>query len=248
MKITGWIAAFILFLVVLYFQLCANKKLTDGVTKANYNSMVKTKDDSIKYYKGIIMADSAVINDAHMATAEQRDKGELFRRSLAESQNQVQRLSDKIEAAKKEKQDDSWVSVSPRYVEGCDSLNIVAVSQNAKIDQYEESKVKQEELMDYEISIRDKALRHRDQFNAAMIKQLDTCHLKLDSSISSKKRTQVYAGVGMFGNQINPIAGGQVNVSLKTKGNKIYEVTGAAVGNTWYVGLGTKFLISFRRK
>lgn len=210
--------------------------------------MVKTKDDSIKYYKGIIKTDSAAINDAHMATADERDKGELFRRSLAESQNQVLRLSDKIDAAKKEKQDDSWVSVSPRYVEGCDSLRFVAIGQNAKIDQYEESKVKLEEKMNYEIALRDTALRHRDQFNAAMIKQLDTCQLKLDSTISSKQRTQVYAGVGMLGNKINPIAGGQVNVSLKTKGNMIYEVTGAAVGGTWYIGFGTKFLISFKRQ
>lgn len=247
MKISGWIAAFILFLVVLYFQLCMNKK-TNTVGSDVYNAMVKAKDDSIKYYRGVIKTDSAAINGAHMASAEQRDKAELYRRSLNESQNQVQRLSDKIDAAKKEKQDDLWVAVSPRYVEGCDSLRLVAVDQNAKIDQYEESKVNLEKKMNYEIALRDTALQHRDQFNSAMIKQLDTCHAKLDSTISSKQRTQVYVGVGVLGNKINPLSGGQINVSLKTKGNKIYEVTGAAVGGTWYVGFGTKFLISFRRK
>lgn len=248
MKISGWIAAFILFLVVLYFQLCQNKKFTDAITKADYNAMVKAKDDTVKYYKDIIKADSANINNAHMASAEQRDKAELYRRSLAESQNTVQRLSNKIDAAKKEKQDDSWVAVSPRYVEGCDSLQWAAISQNIKISQAELNNKKTVELMDYEISLRDTALQHRDQFNASMIKQLDACHAKLDSAISSKQRTQVYAGAGMLGNKINPLAGGQVNVSLKTKGDKIYEVTGAAVGNMWYVGVGTKFLISFRRK
>jgi hypothetical protein len=247
MKITGWVSAFILFLVVLYFQLCANKKLTNAVTKDDYNAMVKAKDDSIKHYRRIIKADSAAINNAHMASAEQREKTELYRRSLAESQNQVQRLADKIEAAKKEKPTDAWVAVSPNYVEGCDSLRLVAIDQNAKIDQAEQDVTKLVKLMDYEISLRDTALAHRDQFNAALTMQLDSCHLKVKGAVN-QRRTQVYAGVGMIGNKINPLAGGQVNVSLKTKGNKIYEVTGAAVGNAWYVGLGTKFLISFRKK
>lgn len=237
-----------MFLVVLYFQLCQNKKNTEAITKDDYNAMVKAKEDSIKYYKGIIKADSVNINDAHMASAEHRDKAELYQRSLAESQNLVRRLSDKIEAAKKEKKDDTWVAVSPRYVEGCDSLRLANIDQAAKINEAQEENAKVVTLMDYEISLRDTALQHRDAFNATMIKQLDACQLKLDTAIEKQQRTQVYAGVGMFGNQINPIAGGQVNVSLKTKGNKIYEVTGAAVGGTWYVGIGTKFLISFRRK
>ncbi len=247
MKITGWIAAFILFLVVLYFQLCQNKKL-NTVSSDVYNAMVKAKDDSIKHYKGIIKADSVNINNAHMASAEEREKAEIFRRSLIESQNTVQRLASKIDQAKKEKPNASWVAVSPNYVEGCDSLKIVAINQQVRINEAEEGNAKVVQLMDYEINLRDTAIQHRDQFNAAMIKQLDTCHTKLDSTISSKKRNQVYAGVGMFGNKINPIAGGQVNVSLKTKGDKIYEVTGAQLGKMWYVGLGTKFLISFRRK
>ncbi len=209
--------------------------------------MVKAKEDSIKYYQDIIKVDSVIINYAHMASAEHLNKAELYQRSLIESQSLVRRLSDKIEAAKKEKKDYSWVAVSPRYVEGCDSLRLANIDQAVKINDAQQENAKVVELMDYEISLRDTAIRHRDAFNAAMIKQLDTCQLKLDTAINKQQRTQIYAGVGMLGNQINPI-GGQVNVSLKTKGNKIYEVTGAAIGRTWYVGLGTKFLISFRRK
>jgi hypothetical protein len=208
--------------------------------------MVKATKDTVKYYEDILLADSEAINRAHMITAGQYEKAELYRRSLAESQNQVQRLSDKIQAAKKEKPNDSWVAVSPNYVDGCDSLRLAAVGQNARINEAEQENKKTVELMDYEINLRDTALQHRDAFNAALQKQLDSCHLKVKGAVN-QQRTQVYAGVGMFGNQINPLAGGQVNVSLKTKGNKIYEVTGAAVGNTWYVGLGTKFLISFRK-
>lgn len=247
MKIGGWIAAFILFLVVLYFQLCANKKRPEGISKDDYTAMVKAKDDTVKYYKDIIKSDSVAINEAHIASADQRDKAEIYRRSLIESENQVQRLADKIASAKKEEPTDSWVAVSPKYVEGCDSLRLVAIDQNERINQADSENQKTMELMTYEITIRDTALQHRDAFNAALKRQLDTCQLKVKGAVN-QQRAQVYAGVGMFGNQINPLAGGQVNVSLKTKGNKIYEVTGAAVGKTWYVGLGTKFLISFRRK
>lgn len=245
MKITGWIAAFILFLVVLYFQLCNNKNTT-AIGGDVYDAMVKAKTDSIKYYRSIIKADSVDINEANMATAEEREKAELFRRSFMASQNQVQRLSNKIEAAKREAQDDTWVAVSPRYVEGCDSLRIVAIDQSGKINDAQEVNARLVLAMDREIRLRDTAILHRDQFNAAIIKQLDSCHLRIKATVKPQ-RAQVYAGVGMLGNTINPIAGGQVNISLKTRGNKIYEVTGAAVGGSWYMGLGTKFLISFRR-
>lgn len=248
MKISGWIAAFILFLVVLYFQLCANKKLTDTITKADYNAMVKAKDDTIKYHKEIIKADDAAIEMAVGHAEQSAQRAKESEDKVTESQSIIARLNAKLNAARKEKPDGSFVAVSPDYINGCDSLQLVTEYNNLQLNWYKRDNAALVASKQREINLRDTAIQHRDQFNAAMIKQLDTCHLKLDSAINNQQRTQVYAGVGMFGNQINPLAGGQVNVSLKTKGNKIYEITGAAVGNTWYVGLGTKFLISFRRK
>jgi regulatory protein YycI of two-component signal transduction system YycFG len=235
MKITGWIAAFILFLIILGMQLCANKKLSEGVTKADYNAMVKAKNDTIKYHKDIIKADSAAINKAHMATAEQVEKSELYRRSLAESQNQVQRLADKVAAAKKEKPDASWVAVSPNYVTGCDSLRLVAIDQNTKIDQVQQENKKTVELMDYEISLRDTALQHRDAFNRALLNQLDSCHAKVKVAVN-QNRTELYGGVGLLGNKTSPIGGGEGGLLLKTKKDKLYEAKYIITNRDWWVG------------
>lgn len=248
MKITGWIAAFILFLMVLYFQLCQNKKAADTITKADYNAMVKAKDDTIKYHKEIIKADDAAIVTATAHAVESAERAIASEAKVTEGQGVIARLNAKLNAARKEKPDSSFIEVSPNYINGCDSLQLVTEYNNLQLNWYKRDNAALVVAKQYEINKRDTALRHRDQFNAAMTKQLTDCHAKLDSAINNQQRTQVYAGVGMLGNQINPIAGGQVNVSLKTKGNKIYEVTGAAVGGTWYVGLGTKFLISFRKK
>lgn len=247
MKISGWIAAFILFLVVLYFQLCQNKRNTDTITKADYNAMVKAKGDSIKYYEEILKADSAAIE---MAVAHAEQSAERARESegkVTESQGEIKRLNAKINAGRKEKPDSSFIAVSPRYVDGCDSLQLASEHQDIQINKYKKDIAGLVSSKQNEITVRDKKIKDQKDFNAAMIKQLDTCQLKLDTAIKKQQRTQVYAGIGMLGNQINPLAGGQVNVSLKTKGNKIYEVTGAAVGGMWYVGFGTKFLISFRK-
>lgn len=181
---------------------------------------------------------------AHKELQAKKDQSD---KALNASQAIIHRLIAKVEGAKLEPRDSTFIAVSPHYISGCDSLKDQARAQQEKIDQQQEDGQKLTELMMFEISWRDSSIDKQKEFNRKFSNQLDECMTQLHAKVNQKQRNQVYAGIGLFGNKINPLAGGQVNVSLKTKRNQIYELTGATVGNTWYGGVGTKFLISFRK-
>lgn len=113
--------------------------------------------------------------------------------------------------------------------------------------QYRQENDKAHKLLLYETHIRDSALNNCRQFNLKFQSQIDSCKSQLKEKVSKKQPVQLYAGIGMFGNRINPIGGGQVNVSLRARNSMIYEVTGAVIGNMWYGGVGTKILITFKK-
>lgn len=231
---------------IFFLQLC-KPRVKDAASEEAYKAMIKAKEDTLALYRQVRAKDSAAINEAQQESAKQFEISEVYRQSMNEKQGTIYKLVAKIEGAKLEKKDSTWVTVSPYYVEGCDTLIKEVGLLNDRVDDFEEQSAKLNKLMLYEISIRDSALNNERNFNASFQRQLDECHLKLDTALKKKQPVQIYAGIGMLGNKINPLAGGQVNVSLRARNSQIFEVTGAMVGNNWYGGVGTKILISFRK-
>lgn len=232
--------------VIVCMQLCKPRR-TDTVAKAQYDALAQKVKDTAKYYEGVLKADSAAINTAEQASADSREQAEVYRKEVVAQQATNDRLIAKIKAAKNEKPDDSFVKVSPRYVEGCDSLAEQNTALRSANQQFEDQNAETVKLMMYEISQRDSMYNQQVEFNNKFRSQLDNCMLQLKGKVDAKQRIQLYAGMGVLGNKINPIGGAQVNLGLRARNQQMYEVTGAMVGNTWYAGVGTKFLISFKR-
>jgi hypothetical protein len=242
----GWILFVIALCFIVLIQLCGKAVKTDS-TKAEEEALQQRIKDTAKYYQQLLWNRQVQQDSAAAARAVLKEKFDQSQQRLTASQITINRLIAKVEGAKLEPRDSTFIPVSPQYISGCDSLKDQARLQQEKIDQYEEDGAKVNELMLYEIAIRDSTINAQKEFNRKFSNQLDDCMTQLQAKVNQKPRNQVYAGIGVFGNQINPLAGGQVNISLKTRGNKIYEITGATVGNVWYAGLGTKLLISFKR-
>lgn len=234
-------------IIIIFLQNICKKPVTDSVSKAEYHALETRIKDTAKYYEERLKADSTAIADATAHSMQQRDLLEISNDKLNTSQITIHRLAAKIEGAKLELPDSTWVQVSPHFVEGCDSLKDKALAQQEKIDQQQEDGQKLTELMMYEIAIRDSTITAQKEFNRKFLSQLDDCMGQLQKKVNEKQRNKVYAGIGLLGNKINPLAGGQINFSYLTRGGQIYEITGATVGNTWYGGVGTKMLISFRK-
>jgi hypothetical protein len=244
MKITGWIFALILFIAVLYLQLCRTKSAGDVVPKSDYEALKKKTDDTVHYFNELLMADSAHMENATALAIQANEKAEQSEAKLTESQSLVQRLNNKIMAAKKEKPDSAFIAVSPNYIDGCDSLQLASEYQDRQIDTYKQEKKELIQAKQAEIATRDKTIKDQKQFNAALQKQLDTCQLKVkEKEEPIKKKAEFYGGVGMLGNKTNPIGGGEVGFALKTKKDKIYEIKYIQTNKDWWAGVKTFFKI-----
>lgn len=234
-------------LVIIFLQNLCKPPAKNAVDDPAVKALIKAKDDTLTQYRVIHTSDSIKINAAGQATADQTEQIEVYHNALNAAQATINRLRAKVEGAKLEPEDNTWVKVSPHYVEGCDSLTRQVGVLNDRADKFEEESAELNKLLHYEISVRDSALNNEREFNAKFQSQLNNCMAQLQGKVTAKQRAQLYFGIGMLGNRINPLGGGQVNVSLRARNSQIYEVTGMMVGKEWYGGVGTKILITFKR-
>lgn len=247
-KANPWLLFLVVGLVIAIQIAICTPAAKDTVNAAKYEALIKAKDDTLTAYKAARARDSIVINSAQQATADQSERLDVAQGALSTAQITINRLTAQVRAAKQEAKDNSWVEVSPNYVKGCDSLADHVDGLNARISEYDEQSAELVKLMSYEVSIRDSALNNEREFNAKFRSQLDNCMMQLKGKVDAKQRVQIYAGMGVLGNKINPLGGAQVNLGLRARNMQMYEVTGAMVGNTWYAGVGTKFLITFKQR
>lgn len=247
-KAHPWVIfSLILMAVVIGLLLCTPAR-KDTIGQAKYDALAQKVKDTARYYEDVIRSkDSIRINEAAIATADQREKLSTYQQALTGAQSTINRLTAQVRAAKAEPKDNTWVEVSPNYVKGCDSLTDHIADLGKMVDDYEQESAELMKLLSYEVSIRDSVLNNEREFNAKFRAQLDNCMLQLKGKVDAKQRVQIYAGMGVLGNQINPIGGAQVNLGLRARNSQMYEVTGMMVGNTWYAGVGTKFLLTLRR-
>jgi hypothetical protein len=235
-------------IVIIFVQnLCRKPLPPNPAAKAAYEELKKRFDDTTHHLGQALKEERERRENDSVARLQLQSQFNQSQNKLNASQVTIYRLIAKVEGAKLEPRDSTFIPVSPHYISGCDSLKDQARLQQEKIDQQQEDGVKFTEHMMAEIAWRDSAIEAKNEFNRKFSNQLEDCMTQLHAKVNQKQRNQVYAGIGIFGNKINPLAGGQVNVSLRTRNSQIYEVTGATVGNTWYAGVGTKMLISFRK-
>jgi hypothetical protein len=222
--------------------MCKGKPAGDVVPKSKYDAMVKRVVDTAKYFNEIIKADDAAIELAVGNAEQSADRAWESEDKVNESQIVNARLNAKIDAAKKEKPDSSWLSVSPHFVEGCDSLQLTTKQQDGQINKLKKDNADLVASKQNEINIRDTALANRMRFNYALQKQLDTCQGKLkEKEQPVKVKNQWFGEIGLVGNHINPIGGGEAGISLINKKGVMYGVKAEVLGGQVWYGVKTGF-------
>jgi hypothetical protein len=226
--------------VWLYFSSKQEKLAADNA----YKELQGRYADTLMVYRQYKnMADSAISN----ATATAIQAGEIAKESqiaLDQERGRVKRLLSVLDNAEKETPDSTWIPVSPNYKWGCDSLRRANLSLNTMIVQYEQDNQAHVDAMSYEIGIRDSVLKKERSFSEQFRQQLAYCITALGNAEKAKGKTQLYAGMAAWGNSITPLGGGEINLGLKTPRDQFYEIKGAYLGK-WWVGVGTKFKLSF---
>lgn len=222
--------------------MCKRNAPADTVHKSDYEAQKQATKDTVKYFNEIIKADDAAIELAVGNAEQSADRARQSEDKVTESQVVIARLNQKIDAAKKENPDGSWIAVSPRFIDGCDSLQLTTKLQDGQINTLKKDNDSLVASKQKEIDIRDKALANRMNFNSALQKQLDTCQGKLKENEQPVKiKNQWYGEVGLMGNQVNPIGGGEAGITLINKKGVMYGVKAQALnGQVWY-GVKTGF-------
>lgn len=229
-----WILCALFFVVILYLVTCKTKTAT--VPKSDYDALVKTTADTVKHYEEIIKADDAAIVTATAHAVQSAERAIESEAKVTEGQSIIARLNAKLNAARNQKPDSSFVTVSPEYVIGCDSLQLASEHQNLQINWLKRDYAGLVVSKQKEIEARDTALVNRTKFNHALRKQLDTCQAKIKQKEEPVKlKNQWYGVVGLTGNQTNLLGGGEAGIIMINKKGVLYGIKGEIVsGRVWY--------------
>lgn len=223
---------------------CVVNKLGRSAAESDVKEIKATLSATKREYQEYRNRSDSALNNATATAIQAGDSAKKSQAALDQARGKIKGLLNMLCVVDNSHPDSSYVLVNPAYKMGCDSLRQVTAIQDELINQYEQDNQAHVNALGYETSIRDSALQKEREFSNAFRQQLLFCSDALGKA-SVPGKTQLYAGMAAWGNAINPLGGGEINLGLKTKRDQFYEIKGAYLG-TWWVGIGTKFKISLK--
>lgn len=243
MKQLPWIISTLLLIVVVSQLLC--NKPAPSVPKPVFDQLQQQYNDSMHAYNQFCKWSDSAMDATASYAVQANEQLQASRAALEDAGATVNMLLAKLDSASREKPDSTWVSVSPRYKDGCDSLRHANLTLNYSIMQFEQDMQAQASALAYETHIRDSIIERERAFNAQFQRQLDysiTAGKQVEKA--AKQKLQIYGGFAGWFSQVSPFGGGEINLSLLTPRDQMYEIKGAYL-NGWWVGVGTKFKFHF---
>lgn len=243
MKQAPWILLAVALVIIMLQQMC--NKADQYAQEQKFSQLEKKYADTLESYHQYRQTAGAALDNATAMAIQANERAEQSQVALNQECRHANHLLAKLDSAENETPDSSWVSVSPRYKEACDSLRKVNLTLNYRILQYEQDNQAHVDALGYEVHLRDSLLEKERGFSSQFRRQLADCITAgKEQEKDGRQRTQMYGGIAVWGNRTNPLGGGELNLSIKTPRDAIYELKGAYL-NTWWVGVGTKFKFHF---
>lgn len=228
-------------LIVVYLSKCHRDETYDQATELI--QLGKAKDSAHKVERQEADNKLTILLGQMQNAAE---KQQATDRQLTQSITTIARLSAGVKAAKLFPEDTTFTMVSPEYINYCDSL---AVTSERVYDEFDNYKKKTSNL----ILAKDTAI----SFHEYMLKReraaYAICTAGYNELVQQAKRTQqprnqIYLGAELIGNQYTIIQNVGAVVSLKTKSNKLWQISGGLQSNGGYYGrINGNILISFKK-
>lgn len=240
MKQAPWILCCLLFTVILLQRACPSK-LQGTVPQSEYDAMAKAVVDTANYYQEIIKADDAAIDLATVKAEESDQRARESEDKLTASQADNARLIAKINAGRKEKPDGTFIPVSPKYIDGCDSLTLISGAQDLLINKYKKDNAILRISNEQQVAAMNKKLQDQANLNSAMKNQLANCLTKFKEKDSVKVKNQWFGEIGLMGNPVQPIGGGEIGLTLINKKGVMYGLKAQLSGGQLWYGVKTGF-------
>lgn len=178
------------------------------------------------------------------------EKQQATDRQLSQSMTTIARLSAAVKSAKLLPEDTTFTMVSPEYINYCDSLAITGEKLNIDFGEYKQKTGGLLLSKDSAFNLQGNMLKQERTAYAQCRKDYSALQLLYAAKQQSaqKAHNQVYLGAELIGNQYTVIQNVGAVVSLKTKSNKLWQVSGGLLSGGGYYGrINGNILISFKK-
>lgn len=234
-------------LIVIWLSKCHRDKTGELQAKANEIIKVSKEKDSVYASRSSILNERVATSEATAALA--AIKAGKADGQLQETLKIITRLSAAVRASKNFPIDTSFVTVSPEYVSYCDSL---AINSENIAAEYEGFKISIGGLItdkDSVIKTLKDLVNYEQTFSSESKKEFAALQYIYKNLIqSSAIRNQFFIGAEIIGNQQSLIQNVGAVLSLKTKSNKLWQISSGLQNNGQIYGrISGSILISFKK-
>lgn len=249
MKLTyrdiAWFA--VVALIVVWLSKCHRDRAGDLQSQANEIIKASQEKDLAHAKQTQILSEKLAASEA--AAQQLANKAEKAGSQLQVTLKTIARLSAAVNSAKDIPYDTSFVTVSPDYVTYCDSL---AINSENIAGEYEGFKISIGDLVtakDSVINALKETVNHERTFSAECKREFGALgQIYKDQIQSTKPRSQIYVGAELIGNQQTLIQNVGAVLSLKTKGNKLWQISSGLQNNGQVYGrISGSILITFKK-
>lgn len=193
------------------------QRLSDRLQIAHHNDSIKLSTIYQQYQR-----DTAA---AHERVLRAQQEKQATEKKMAATQATITRLAARLRAGYDQDSTTQYVQVDQRFVEDCDSLAGQSVTLTQQINTLRKDNDDLIDLMNYEVVLRDSLIEDgrtaidklRADFNAQT-------HLFNLAVKNAKQKGRLLGGLGLMGNEVNPLWGGGVVIAYQNKNGKQYQV------------------------
>lgn len=238
-----WVAIIALFFLAL--SKCHRNEMASSQNAINAISEQLQISDSMRY-KNIVEYEKKVSKYQNDLNAAQYQLAKV-ETSLNDAHATNTRLSKAVIASKSFPVDTNFVTVSPDYVLFCDSLAINNESLSTSNENYRIASSLLRFKKDSVIDAQNKIIEAERTFNTECRRQFAALQ-NVNKQTAPKLKKQVYAGVEIIGNRLTVFQNVGAVLSLRTKTDKLWQLSGGLQSNGLYYGrINGNFLIKFHK-
>jgi hypothetical protein len=195
------------------------------------------------------MQDESKLNGLKDRLQNATEKQQVVDKQLTQSFVTIDRLAAAVKMAKLFTGDTTFVTVGPDYVIYCDSLAMYAEGASGEFNAY---KTRTNYLLlakDTAIRLQDSMLQKERAYSAAGKRDFNALqHFYTEAQRLNKPHNQVYIGAELMGTQQTLISNVGLALSLKTKTNKLWQVSsGIQTNGLLYARVNGNILIRLHK-
>lgn len=212
------------FIILLLHDCKGRKDHTAAIEKANRNLQQKHRQDSIDNENRCIVYEMKVREAQGQRQLKEVEKRETDKK-VAIQQKEIDRLVAIVRNSNNNSNNSiNSVSVTPEYKRACDSLPTEIDKLNAALVEKDSAINEWSSILAYEVQIRDEEIYWQGNYIDTLREDFNRQTALLRSSLQQgKPRGRLLGGVGLIGNEVNPLSGTKINLAYQSKGGKQYQ-------------------------